>query len=212
MHWYHWLAVAALAVCIISCIYHFFRIIKLGAPPEYARRAGNIGSAVRYSFTGAMSPFQKESAYLHWPTYTAGIIYHIGTFLAIALFFLAIFKIGISTWMIWPVIIFLSISTACGFGILIKRITKHELSSLSNPDDYISNILVSLFQAVTAITLYAAMHQYDLWALYFVISAMLLLYFPLGKLKHAVYFFAARYHLGFFYGWRGVWPPKPIKK
>jgi hypothetical protein len=29
---------------------------------------------------------------------------------------------------------------------------------------------------------------------------------PLGKLRHVVYYFAARYHLGFFYGWRNVWP------
>ena len=32
-----------------------------------------------------------------------------------------------------------------------------------------------------------------------------------GKLKHVVYFFAARYHLGFFYGWRNVWPPHKTK-
>ena len=35
---------------------------------------------------------------------------------------------------------------------------------------------------------------------------------PLGKLRHAVYYFAARYHLGFFYGWRNVWPNKENKK
>ncbi|MCK5337294.1 MAG: hypothetical protein KAJ50_00735, partial [Bacteroidales bacterium] len=95
-----------------------------------------------------------------------------------------------------------------GIGILVKRITKHELSTLSNADDYISNILVTAFQLLTALAMI------DLKAIpaYFIITSLLLLYFPLGKLKHAVYFFAARYHLGYFYGWRGVWPPKPIKK
>jgi hypothetical protein len=44
--------------------------------------------------------------------------------------------------------------------------------------------------------------------LYFIAISLLFLYFPLGKLKHAIYFFAARYQLGFFYGWRGVWPPQ----
>jgi hypothetical protein len=42
--------------------------------------------------------------------------------------------------------------------------------------------------------------------LYFIIAAVLWLYFPVGKLRHVVYFFAARYHLGFFFGRRGVWP------
>jgi len=42
--------------------------------------------------------------------------------------------------------------------------------------------------------------------LYYISSILLFLYMPLGKLRHAVYYFAARYHLGFFYGWRNVWP------
>jgi hypothetical protein len=43
---------------------------------------------------------------------------------------------------------------------------------------------------------------------YFICAGLLFLYLPLGKLKHSLYFFAARYHLGFFYGWRGIWPVK----
>jgi hypothetical protein len=207
MFWYQWLAIAALAICMINCIYLFFRIISLGNPPEYARRAGNIGKAVRYSFTGAMSPRQKESAYLHLPTYIAGIIYHIGTFLSIIIFFLYFFDLNIGGWACWIAVGILAASSLCGIGILIKRIMKHELRSLSNPDDYISNILVTAFQLITAVDMI-----YSVWPAYYIISALLLLYLPLGKLKHAIYFFAARYHLGFFYGWRGVWPPGPIKK
>ena len=208
MLWYHWLALIALSVCFVNCIYHFYRIISLGNPPEYARKAGNIGKAVRYSFTGAMSPKVKESAYLHMPTYIAGIIYHIGTFLSIFLFFLFLFNIILGGWVIWIAAFILGVSSLCGIGVLIKRISRQELRSLSNPDDYISNILVNAFQLVTALALFYP----ALWPTYFVISALLLLYFPMGKLKHALYFFAARYHLGLFYGWRGVWPPKPVKK
>ena len=207
MFWYQWLAIAALVICLISCMYHFYRILRLGNPPEYARKAGNIGKAVRYSFTGAMSPRQKESAYLHMPTYIAGIIYHIGTFLSIIIFFIYLFDLNIVGWACRIAVGILAASSLCGIGILIKRIMKHELRSLSNPDDYISNILVTAFQLVTAVEMI-----YPMWPAYYIISALLLLYLPLGKLKHAVYFFAARYHLGFFYGWRGVWPPKHIRK
>jgi hypothetical protein len=45
-------------------------------------------------------------------------------------------------------------------------------------------------------------------AYYFIFAGVLFLYLPSGKLKHSLYFFAARYHLGFFYGWRGIWPLK----
>jgi nitrate reductase gamma subunit len=208
MNWSQWLAIIALAICLGNCLYHFYRIISLGNPPEYARRAGHIGKAVRYSFTGAMSPKVKESAYLHMPTYLAGIIYHIGTFLSIILFFLFLGNMTFTGWIQIIIIVILAIATLSGAGILIKRISHNELKTLSNPDDYISNILVTAFQGITAL----AMLFPVLWTTYFIIAAILLLYFPLGKLKHAVYFFAARYHLGYFYGWRGVWPPKPQNK
>jgi len=48
-------------------------------------------------------------------------------------------------------------------------------------------------------------HVYQ--SVYYVTAALLLLYIPVGKLRHLVYFFAARYQLGYFYGWRGSWPP-----
>jgi nitrate reductase gamma subunit len=208
MHWYYLLAIISLSVCLLSCIYHTYRIISLGNPPEYARRAGHVGKAVQYSFTKAMSPKVKESAYLHLPTYLAGIVYHIGTFLAIFLFILSLFNIWLSGWMMWIAAAVLMAAGISGLAILVKRISKHELRSLSNPDDYISNILVTAFQLVSTLALIIPAYA----PVYFIVASMLLLYFPLGKLKHAVYFFAARYHLGFFYGWRNVWPPKPIKK
>jgi len=208
MIWYQWLAIIGMGVCLLSCVYHFIRIIGMGNPPEYARRSGSIGKAVRYSFTGAMSPKVKESAYLHMPTYMAGIIYHIGTFLSIFLFILALWGIWLTGITMYIAAVILIISGLCGIGILIKRISKYELRMLSNPDDYISNIFVTAFQLIGGL----ALIEGSFIPAYYIISALLLLYFPMGKLKHAVYFFAARYHLGYFYGWRGVWPPRPIKK
>jgi nitrate reductase gamma subunit len=83
---------------------------------------------------------------------------------------------------------------------------KSELRSLSSPDDYISNILVTLFQLLSGLVLLVP----EAIPGYFIMASLLLLYFPIGKLKHAIYFFAARYQLGLFYGWRGVWPPKTM--
>jgi len=99
---------------------------------------------------------------------------------------------------------FLIISGLSGMAILIKRMTKKELRTLSNPDDYISNLLVTLVQLMTA----SVLLNVRLFPVYFILVSIFLLYLPLGKLKHTLYFFAARYHLGLFYGWRGVWPPK----
>jgi hypothetical protein len=206
--WYQWIMLAALLLCLGSCVYHLYRIISMGAAPEYARKAGNTAMAVRYSFTGAMNPKNKESASLHLPTYTAGLIFHAGTFLSILLFFVFLFDINPGMALLRVFAFFLALSGFSGILILLKRMAKSELRSLSNPDDYISNILVTAFQLITALLIFYP----QLYPAYCISATMLLLYFPLGKLKHALYFFAARYHLGLFYGWRGVWPPKPISK
>jgi len=202
MSWYIILTIISFLICLSACLYHFIKIIRLGKPNDFSEPVGNVSCAIAYSFTAGMSPKKKESAYLHLPTYTAGIIYHLGTFLSIALFFIFLADINLSLAINVVSSILLFISGCCGIGILIKRIVKKEFKLLSNPDDYISNVLVTVFQLITA---YSLLY---FTPLYFVYASILLLYLPVGKLKHAIYFFAARYHLGFFYGRRGIWPPK----
>lgn len=207
MPWYKYLTMIAFAICITSCLFHLIRLIRLGNPVDYARPAGKTNTAIRYALTSAMSPSKKESAYLHLPTYTAGIFFHLGTFLSFVLFFFLFFgliPIGVASYILFGFLVFTSLN---GLGIFIKRISKKQLRALSNPDDYISNLLVTGFHILTALV----MIQTFITPFYFVGASILLLYLPIGKLKHTLYFFAARYHLGYFFGWRGSWPPKTIK-
>jgi nitrate reductase gamma subunit len=152
-----------------------------------------------------MNPRKKESAYLHLPTYAAGLMYHIGTAAAIVVFILLfLFNIKFGGSVKWVLFGLLSISGFCGIGILGKRLTLEKMRYLSNPDDYISNILVTLFHLVTL----GVLVNQSVVPIYNFCVGLLLLYLPFGKLKHLLYFFAARYHLGLFYGWRGIWPVK----
>jgi len=207
MIWYKLLALFAIGICFLLLLFHFIRLIKLGAPKDYARKKGNTGQGIAYSMTKAMSPVQKESAYMHLPTYSAGMVYHLGTFLSFAILVLSFFYVNWPSGVIVFFTVYLALSFLAGIFILVKRIVKEQLRLLSNPDDYISNILVTLFQLFTiGIFWIQALYPY-----YFIIVSILFIYLPAGKLKHLLYFFAARYHLGFFYGWRDVWPPKTIK-
>ncbi|HPX59017.1 MAG TPA: hypothetical protein PLL02_01135 [Bacteroidales bacterium] len=207
MLWHHWLTIGAFLVCIIALMAHFIRLIYLGKPKDYSRKSGNVTKAVAYSATVAMID-HKESAYLHIPTYFAGMVYHIGTFVSflLLLFFFInmILQITLPQWVVWVLIAGLSLSALCGFSLLIKRAVSKPMRSLSNADDFISNLLVSLFQLASVAYLLCSCKELS----YYLSATILLLYMPVGKLKHLVYFFAARYHLGFFYGWRNVWPPK----
>ena len=201
---YRIISLIAFLICFISLTYHFFRLIRLGSPKDYSYKMGNLKSAVSYSLVGAMNPLKKESAYLHLPTYTAGLLYHIGTFISIAVFFLFLFHISFAYTFQWVLICMLITSSVSGLGIFLKRIIVKKLRFLSNPDDYISNLLVTAFQLFTLIVLV----KETFTPYYFICAGLLFLYLPLSKLKHSLYYFAARYHLGFFYGWRGIWPVK----
>jgi hypothetical protein len=215
LQWYQWMALAALGFCLILLLLHLIRLVRLGKPVDFSRPAGMTGKAIRYAFTGAMSPTRKESAFLHLPTYTAGLLYHLGTFLSLFLFFFFISGMKPEGWLAKCVVAFLCISALSGIAILFKRIIKKELRALSNPDDFISNFLVTIFQFITITVLIfpIVLSSYSLTILpsYYLIFTILMLYIPAGKLRHTIYFFAARYHLGYFFGWRGVWPPRKSK-
>ncbi len=203
MQWFEYLSLAAFLFCLLACLSKFITLVRYGPPADFSRKRGNIAKAVKYSYTGAMSPVKKETAYLHLPTYLGGLLYHTGTFLALINYFFQIAGYEYPVIADYIISLILLASAASGTAILIKRIAVSKLRHLSCADDYISNMLVSLFQYLTVSLLILRMNP-----VYYYISATLLyIYIPAGKLRHLIYFFAARYQLGYFYGWRGVWPP-----
>ena len=235
------IALLAFAWCIVFCLRHFLRLVKLGKVKDLSQKSGNVAKAVVYSNTAAMLPNKKESAYKHLPTYTAGIIFHLGSFLSLLLF-VPLFStktwlwFSLHWWLVVCMACLLLMSSSCGFFLFFKRLFSKKLRPISNFDDYFSESIVTLFQLfsfalllpfVTELfadiiieevtsnyfdfTLYGILpNEYFTLATvygYYITASLLFLYLPFGKLKHVVYFFAARYHLGFFYGWRNSWPP-----
>lgn len=208
MKWHIIIALAALAISVAMLLIQLIKLISAGKPKDLSKGAGNVSAGVAYSYTKAMSPMEKESAYLHLPTYAAGMIYHAGIFASLGLFLFFITSL-----FEFPQIVsiiagsILVISGLCGLAILLKRFINAGLRSLSGADDYISNILTTL--AIFATAAYLLYEQAELS--YYLIVSVLLLWIPLGKTRHLLYFFFARYHLGYFFGKRGTWPPKSLK-
>jgi nitrate reductase gamma subunit len=215
MEWYQYVALASLVICIVACTWHFIRLVRLGKPKDLSKKSGNVLQAEAYSYTIAMLPNQKESVYLHVPSFIAGVLFHVGTFISLFLFFVFFFvdPLLLREWLILALAVFfaslfLVVSVISGLALLFKRILLKKIRTLSTWDDYLSNFLTTSFQFFTAFYLIFpdAVATY-----YYLFASILLLYLPVGKLRHAVYFFAARYQLGFFYGWRNSWPPKKQK-
>jgi hypothetical protein len=205
-----YLAIAATLYCIVSLLVHFVKIVRLGAPKDKSEPSGSVKEGVIYANTRAMMPTEKESAYLHIPSYAVGMLFHIGLFCSLLFFVLSFFPffnnwIGGSCWR-WVLAIPPAVATVCGLILFFRRLFSKDLKVLSMPDDFISTGLVTLFLLMTTFYLSMSTCCGSITILYYISSILLLLYMPLGKLRHVVYYFAARYHLGFFYGWRNVWP------
>jgi hypothetical protein len=199
-----WFVLASFVALVSAALYLMFQVASGIRLKDQAARRGRPVPAVIYSLTSAMLPWKKESARLHLPAYTLGVVYHAGGFMSF--FWLVVLFVDASL----PRVVttasvgLLSAGVACGFALLIRRIANPKLRHFSTPDDYFSNLLVTGFQALTA----AALAYQSLVPGLFVYAGALMLYIPLGKLRHAVYFGFARIYLGIFYGHRGVWPAR----
>ena len=211
MDWYRIIALGAFCYCAIVMCGHLIRLVRLGRPKDLSRKSGSVAKGVLYANTAAMMPNQKESAYLHLPTYTAGIIYHLGTFLSLLLFILLLIPpveawIFSIEWLCALLAACLCVSVVCGFVLFFKRVFKKGMRVLSHADDFLSNLSTTLFQLFTLIALCYLGGSRCVSTAYYLVCGWLFIYLPVGKLRHLLYYFAARYHLGFFYGWRNVWP------
>ncbi|MFC1783263.1 hypothetical protein ACFL02_06715 [Planctomycetota bacterium] len=197
-----WFLIVCFGIFMAASIFIILQVVRAAKTDDFAAPKGKALPGVLYSLTGAMSPRKKESAYLHFPTYTMGILYHLGIFFSFFWLVLHFFRAGLPQPVIYGSVIVLLVTTLCGIIILIKRIVNAKLRYFSCPDDYFSNVLVSGFLALNA----ASLLYNPMIPVLFIYSGILFLYIPLGKLRHAIYFVITRIYLGLFYGRRGVWP------
>ena len=171
------------------------------APPRASAAAG-----VRYAFTTAFLPWAKESARQHLPSYVAGIVFHLAVFTALAWLALTLLPVAAPPGATAPLALVLAAGLACGLGLLAKRRRNGTLRAVSTPEDLAANLLVD---AVLAVGIAAALRP-ALVPAFQLTGAALLLYAPLGKLRHMLFLLTSRRYWGVYFGRRGVRPaPRP---
>jgi hypothetical protein len=163
--------------------------------------AASAGRGVAYAFGPGMSPAAKESGREHPGVWLAGVAYHAGIAAAVAVLALCLLRINVAR----PSLRVVAIAgMIAGTALLLRRLRGRHLRALSGPDDYIANGLTTIVVALAAArTLSPAAEPAFLGA-----AMALLFYLPLGKIRHCVFFFAARYHSSVLFGRRGTFPPR----
>lgn len=197
------LVLGAAGWSVVALTFLALRTRALGTRRLFAAPAGDPRAGIRYAFTGALSPTAKESARKHPFAWALGIGYHAGTFGAMTTLALAVAGERPAGWLGLPLAAVTLLGLSCGVALLAKRLWHAELRALSHPDDVVSNVLASGLSlgALAWLGADAALSGFLLW------GTALLVYLPLGKLRHAAFFFLARRHLGAFFGRRGIFPP-----
>lgn len=153
------------------------------------------------------SPYRRQTIY----QVVMGYVFHIGLFVVIFLFIphIEFFRgwLGLS----WPglpndlVMVAGTLALVALVALLVKRLTSPVQKAISNADDYIS-WLVTALPLATGLMAYAHLGpRYEtMLALHLLSVEALLIWFPFGKLMHAILVFPSRAEIGATYQRKGV--------
>lgn len=200
-----WLKIGLFASFIYTTVffsYYFYRFFRYYGPKPLAKPRGHPRKGKLYSLTIGLLPWEKESTRQHWLIYILGIIYHLA--IALAFFYLLAELFGFAQLPNLFLISILLIGTACGLSLFCRRWFNPILRQISWPDDYLANLLVDLFLLSAALSLW----QKNNLKIFFLTGLILLIYLPLGKIRHCFFFIPSRLIFGQYYGLRGILPPK----
>lgn len=194
--------VIAALYALLSLAFMIWRTARLPRKPSYASPSGSESRGVKYVFTKGMMPGEKESVRDHLPTFIGGALYHLGILISAAFLVVVMIEIELPEGVLWPARVCVAAGLASGLGLVIKRIALGKMRIISVPDDYIANALVDLY-LLSALLASFSTH----WvALFTAVATVLLVYLPLGKIRHCVFYFYTRVQFGRLFGRRGVLP------
>lgn len=202
---YSILLLGAFLVSAVSIAFIQIRSRKLKTPPYYSKPRGKKSAGIVYAFTLAFAPWAKESARRHLLSYLAGIFYHLAIFLMLAVLLISTFTSSFPQPLGFSLAGAFGFGAVCGLGLLLKRIILRKMRRISVPDDYFANFLVTFCLATSTV---AVNYQSAVPAMQLT-GAILLLYAPLGKLRHMLFLLTSRWYWGEYFGFRGV-RPAPI--
>jgi hypothetical protein len=200
-----WLKLAigcALAWTGANFISFWRRLLKLRRLGPEAWPRGSPREGVIYALGKGLLPWEKESTRRHWLIYLIGISYHLSIaagFLWLGIIIFSPLASSSPRLFLTP---FLAIGAGAGLSLFWRRVLNPKLRNLSQPDDYAANLLVDSFLFSAALTTVKPGTE----AFLLVMSFCLILYIPLGKIRHCVFFLPSRFIFGRYFGRRGILP------
>jgi hypothetical protein len=185
-------------------IFLIIRTRSLGHKRLHSASRGDWRKGIIYAFGKGMMPWEKESAQKHLWTYIAGFVYHFGIFAAFVYLIHLIVMGSLGSPLLNVLRALMIAGFVCGFSLFVKRSSIAIMRKLSCPDDYVANAFVDLFILLAMLDTFLPEIRPVLYAQ----AIIVLLYIPVGKIRHCFFFFYSRILFGYFFGRRGVYPQK----
>ncbi len=193
-------AFAALLFSVAAFAFRWRAIKQLPFGKDRSVPKDSAARGVLYAFTTGMAPWAKESTRLHLAAYLRGILFHVGIFAGLLTFLAAPWLETFNSSVRTTVALLTAFGGAMGVLGGILRIGERNLRHISTPDDHASVWIVSLF----LLTASAALFSSEWLPVFFIVASLMLVYAPVSKIRHCIYFYFARLFYGLHIGRRGV--------
>lgn len=174
-----------------------------GGRRDYSQRVGDPLRGILYSFTAAMLPTHKETVRLHPGKFAIGMLMHIGVFVSLLALLGSLVAPEMGSRAFHLIRPLNGLALIAALYLLIRRASSETMRAMSSPEDYLAILATAGF---LLLSLLWSAHEFVPRAGWLYMT-LLFVYLPLGKLRHAVFFFAARGDYGRRLGYRGVYPP-----
>lgn len=192
-----------LALGLVGILLRLREIMQRPFKKDYSRNRGSDRRGILYAFTLGMAPWEKESTRQHWVAYLRGIFFHVGVFAAFGVLLVSTWLERLPALVTWGLLALTVAGALFGFAGIAMRLMGENERVLSLPDDYFSVFLTSLFTALAA----GVLLWPGLLTIFYLVTALLCVYVPFGKIRHCVYFFFSKFFFGKSFGHRGVIGP-----
>ncbi|MFL7871741.1 MAG: hypothetical protein AB8I58_23130 [Anaerolineales bacterium] len=207
---------AALLIFVGGMVYRLVNVIGLGwskdrIPAKGSKAAGVVKSFFKAILIWPFIPWVKNTFKRNPLIYIGGGLFHLGLFVVIflgtphMLVWKSLLKFGWPTLPL-PIVDWLAVAGIVGMLILlINRLIHPVLKLISGPAEYLAWLMVFIPMVTGYMMTHHLWFQYEvLFSLHMLAVDMLLIWIPLSRISHFMFYFFARVIHGQEFGKRGV--------